>query len=265
MKNIMYKAFLLIACSLCVLSCTDLDEEALNLNKNINIEEQEEAFFKLNESAVFFYSSDNYQHIYCDHNGGDNVSVTFANVPGWLSVKYNQSTHVIEIYNNHTSGSSTSATFSVKAVVKNKVFTETVNVTNNFSNSGSWRNDYNVYSSYEVSADTKTLNVNFSKSFGYYDNKPGSYWGDSSYENYYYVTSVGDSWVTGISPTFGEYNGTATIALTFLPNTTGVDRTTVVWVYTMKCKYKYNSSYNSIDDKYINYRIYTFNITQTAQ
>lgn len=257
MKNIMYKAFLLIACSLCVLSCTDLEEEVAALN---NIEKLGGAFFKLNASGVSFYSSDYYQHIYCDHNGGDNASVTFENVPGWLSVKYNQSTHVIEIYNNHTSGSSTSATFSVKATVKDKTFTETVNVQNAFSQTGYWGNGYNEYSSYEISADTKTLNVNFSKD----DAKCPYDWRYSSYQDrYYYATSVSDSWVTVITPAgaikyLSEYSQKNTVTLTFEPNTTGTDRTTQVWVYTAK----YNQSGS---DSYINRRIYTFNITQTAQ
>lgn len=284
MKNIMYKAFLLIACSLCVLSCTDLDEEVEALNKKekpITIDNQNEsvtteeepegegdAFFVMNSSSATFYSLDYYQHIYCDHNGGAKASVRFENVPNWLTVKYNKYTHIMEIYNNHTSGSSTTASFDVIAVVKNLKFTKTVEVTNNFSQPGQYNTSRNKTKEYEVSANTKTLEL---KLDSWESGWPSEFWRKEStgygwsypynFERWWCATSVGDSWITAIEPArVTIYPSSSKIVLTLQSNTTGADRTTEVRVYTVKGKtYEYGSNI------YANYLIQTFNITQTAQ
>lgn len=256
MKNIMYKAFWFIACFLCVLSCSDLDEEVAALNK-IEGSEQDglvdnSPFFKLNTSTA--YLSTGYTYIYCDYNDGADVSVTFPDTPTCVKVDYIPSTHIIKIekigstsYYNKYAGKYYHSNLTVRAVVNNKVFTSTVELNDIDSDSG-----YGTTEEYEVSAATETFTMNISKSSSY------------DYKGYYYhaVLVDGESWVTGITPTgaVNYMNGSNNITLTFPSNTTGKARTAEVKVYPIKYCYSYSSSY-SYDYKYF----YTIILTQEAQ
>ena len=260
MKNIMYKAFLLIACSLCVLSCADLEEEVAALNqlnqkednqkednqKEDNQKEEQEGvvdnspFFKLNTSTA--YLSSGYTYIYCDHNGGDNASVTFPDAPSGVNVSYNPSTHIIKI--EKLESFDYYDVLRVRAVVNTKVFTSTVALYGRSSDG------YGTNEEYEVSAATETFTVDISKS--------------NSYEEFYYfvVLADGESWVTGITPTgaVNYFEGRNSITLTFPPNTTGVARTARIKVYPIKYRDSYSYTYS-----YDYECFYNIKLTQAAQ
>lgn len=258
MKNIMYKAFLLIACSLCVLSCADLEEEVaalnqLNQKEDNQKEEQEESgqedvvdntpFFSLNTGTA--YLSSGYTYIYCDHNGGDNASVTFPDAPSGVNVSYNPSTHIIKI--EKLGSFDYYDVLRVRAVVNNKVFTSTVALYDSSSDG------YGTNEEYEVNAATETFTVDISK----------NYYTKNYYDYYYFAVLVdGDSWVTGITPT-GAVNylkGNNSITLTFPPNTTGKARTAQVKVYPIKYRGSYSSTYD-----YAYQCFYNIKLTQAAQ